>query len=282
MLFDDLRDVFDARNHRNRVQESSRLPPSNAKKSTDSEKTEIVDHISDARQRAREMLSGELHLGHVDDWRRSLVSARDGVTFVWLVWVSLYGLGLQARTGPILVAVSLGVALYIGISTSIATRVRLRYHEEELDRERHEIEERPEQEREEVRALYAAKGFEEPLLTQVTDILCADDDRLLKVMMEEELGLFIGHINHPLLVGLWNFAGAAIGGLVLATPACFQTVGATWWMIGATISLLVGLGATSARVTGRDVVPVVFSWLFFATVTGGATLYTAQWLAGVP
>lgn len=76
-----------------------------------------------------------------------------------------------------------------------------------LAQERWEIEHHRQQERDELRVLYAAKGFEGKLLEDVLDVLMADNDRLLKVMVEEELGLSLATYEHPLKQGL----GAALG-----------------------------------------------------------------------
>ena len=241
-----------------------------------------VDHVAEARQRARDVLSCESHLGEVDDWRQATVTARDAVILLWIIWLGLSGFGVREHVGPILVAAGMGVALYLGMAGAVATHVRLHYLETELERERREIREQPEHEREEVRALYAAKGFREPLLSQITDVLCADDDRLLKVMMEEELGLFIQHVNHPLLVGLWNAAGAAVGALWLAIPVCFQEPGGTLvWMPAASAAMLTAVAVATGKLTGRPVVPIVATWWFAAGVTGGVTYFLADLLGGV-
>lgn len=76
-----------------------------------------------------------------------------------------------------------------------------------LEEERWEIEHNRTQERAELKALYAAKGFEGKLLEDVLDVLMADGDRLLKVMIEEELGLSLEVHEHPLRQSL----GAACG-----------------------------------------------------------------------
>ncbi len=240
---------------------------------------EVADHLAEARQRARNVLTGETHLGNVDDWRQAIVSARDGAVFTLLMWVGLRGFGAQGDLGPLLLSAGLGISLYRGIASSIATRVRLRHYEDELARETREIRDEPEQEREEVRALYAAKGFREPLLSQVTDVLCADEDRLLKLMMEEELGLFIHHMNHPLLVGLWNALGAGIGTVMLVIPLCVWPGVSEWaWMLVAGGVVLL-CSAVNAYFTYRPIAPLAAGWLMMTAVATGATWFVSQLLS---
>ena len=49
--------------------------------------------------RARQLLSSEAHVGAVDDWRRALVSARDTLLLVCLIWATLQGFGNPAFSG---------------------------------------------------------------------------------------------------------------------------------------------------------------------------------------
>ncbi len=60
-----------------------------------------------------------------------------------------------------------------------------------LEEERWEIEHNREQEREELKALYQAKGFEGPLLEDVMDVLMSDGDRLLKIMDRRRAGTLL-------------------------------------------------------------------------------------------
>ena len=85
--------------------------------------------------------------------------------------------------------------------------------------EKYEIENNREQEREELTALYAAKGLQGQLLTDVIDVLMADNDRLLKVMLEEEMGLNIEVYEHPIKQGLGSLVGA-----FAATFACLAAL----------------------------------------------------------
>ena len=242
--------------------------------------SDAADHVAEARQRARQVLAGESHIGAVDDWRRALVGARDALILIWLAWVALHGFGDPPFTGWMLVALAVALALLLGISTARSTRTQVEYYAAEMDRERTEIRTNFEHEREEVRELYAAKGFRDPLLTQIVETLSADDDRLLKVMMEEELGLSLYHVNHPLIVGLWNFAGALVAGLALALPTAWMGPGsAHWWMPLGGCLLLAAASWVSARSTGRSMIEFFAVGVVMALVTGGVTYALSQWFA---
>jgi len=244
--------------------------------------SDAADHVVEARQRARQVLGVEAHLGEVDDWRRAIVSARDALILIWLLWLTLQGFGLPPYTDHLLIAMACAVAVLVGASTARSTLAQVSYYETELERERTEIREDIEHERDEVRALYAAKGFREPLLGQIVDTLSADDDRLLKVMMEEELGLSMHHMHHPLLVGLWNSGGALVGGLVPALPLHWLSQSAArWWVPVSGCMLMAMLAAASARATRRSPIEFLASSLVIAGVTGGIAYYLSQWLSGL-
>lgn len=239
------------------------------------------DGLDDARRRARLALSAEAHLGEVDDWRRALVSARDSVILLWLIWLVLLAFG-SPSVASMLVAIALGHAVLCAISTARSTAMKLHYFTAELERERHEIRTSFDQEREEVRALYAAKGFTEPLLSQIVDTLAVDEDRLLKVMMEEELGLSMHHVNHPLLVGVWNFLGAVIPGLFLVLPLFwFTQLRAEIWMVAGASLILAVISAFSACSTQRRFIDVFSASVVIALVTGGTVYFLSTWLAGL-
>ncbi|HEY5260473.1 MAG TPA: VIT1/CCC1 transporter family protein, partial [Rhabdochlamydiaceae bacterium] len=79
-----------------------------------------------------------------------------------------------------------------------------------IEEERWEIEHAREQEREELAALYQTKGLSGKLLDEVITVMMADDNRLLHIMLEEEMGLALEIYEHPLKQSL----GAGIGVLI--------------------------------------------------------------------
>ena len=243
--------------------------------------SDMSEHISEARARARAVFSAEGHIAIADDWRYSTVSARTAAILLCMLWEVLVGFGTGGPTGLMLCVSGLGLAVFLGIAAALVSHTEVTHFEAELERERREVAEEPRHEREEVVALYAAKGFREPLLSQVVDVLCADDDRLLKIMMEEELGLFLHPTMHPFLVGVVNGMAALLSGLVLAVPAMLLApTAARWWVPAAAAGLVTALSLLIARHTRQTAVPLVARWLVTGTVCVGAVYFLAQLATG--
>ncbi|WP_296619418.1 VIT1/CCC1 transporter family protein [Marivirga sp.] len=76
-----------------------------------------------------------------------------------------------------------------------------------------EVDNMPETEREEIRDIYREKGFEDPLLSQVVEVITKDKDRWVDVMMKYELGL-IEEEKSPFQTGLYTFISFLIIGLI--------------------------------------------------------------------
>jgi vacuolar iron transporter family protein len=91
-----------------------------------------------------------------------------------------------------------------------------------IEEERWEIEHHRESEKEELTELYRSKGFEGKQLEEIVDVLMADENRLLQEMLQEELGLPMEQMEHPLK----QASGAFVGGLLtlaLLTASSFIT-----------------------------------------------------------
>ena len=71
----------------------------------------------------------------------------------------------------------------------------------------------PDAERDEIREIYAAKGFSGQLLEQVVDVITADKDRWVDVMMKEELKM-MKEERSPKMIGLVTFVSFILIGLI--------------------------------------------------------------------
>lgn len=138
-------------------------------------------------------------------------SAKNTAISLFLVWIILEQFGLPLnKIFPILVIFSFGWVIWmIGRSASLGWARLERLHRI-IEQERWEIEHHRQREQEELREMYRAKGFEGKLLDDVIEVLMADDNRLLHIMLEEELGLSLEAYEHPLKQGV----GAATGTII--------------------------------------------------------------------
>lgn len=167
---------------------------------------EALGHVIEARAKGKEFMIQE-H-GSV---MPSSVSIAFGVakevafTTPLLAIISFYL--SPVLTTPFFLLFFLSFVLYQTAKTAITGWSRLQKLHRMIEEERYEIMHHRPQEKEELTALYKAKGFSGKLLEEVIDILMADDNRLLEVMLEEEFGLELEKLDHPLKQALGAFIG---------------------------------------------------------------------------
>lgn len=138
-----------------------------------------------------------------------------------------------------------------------------------IEEERWEIQHHRAQERKELQALYQAKGFSGKLLEEVVDVLMGDDNRLLQVMLEEELGLTLGTFEHPLKQGV----GAAIGVII---PACILGVCYLWLPIYALFAsgiLIIALASAFAAKKEKNKVINAIVWNLALSMLSASIAY---------
>lgn len=142
-----------------------------------------------------------------------------------------------------------------------------------IEEERYEIEHHRLQEKEELRALYAAKGFSGKLLDEAVEVLMADDNRLLQVMLEEELGLSLESYEHPLK----QAAGACVGVVGAALILSFGLFVLPAWGPALCAALVIALSAgTAAQLEKNSPLPSIVWNLAIAGLAAGAAYFLAE------
>lgn len=136
-------------------------------------------------------------------------------------------LGIAAASRNVTLVIAGGLAAAFAESISMAavaytsTLANADYYVAELNRERREIEEKPDHEREEVRELYRRKGLAGEQLESVVATITSDKNVWLRTMMQEELRLAPvdrkGARKTSLIVGV----SAIIGSLLPLVPFFF-------------------------------------------------------------
>jgi len=123
---------------------------------------------------------------------------------------------------------------YIGTKADLDDYIRL------LAIERKHIAVEPSGEREEIRQIFAAKGFAGAELERIVDVITADDERWAKTMAVEEYGLSPA-VKSPVRAALSTSAAFVLSGLVplvsyliaYSLTACVAATGLVFFGIGA-------------------------------------------------
>ncbi len=164
------------------------------------EKT-VVEHLAKARQKGY-LASVELHnFGFSSKLFSFIDSFRDGVIVFALIFLSL---------GKMVWPLAVGFALWRGLKITLQGFMRLERLHFLIKEEKYEIDHHRDEEREELMAIYEAKGFKGPLLEEVVATLMADDNRLLQVMLEEEMGVSFETLDHPAVIGFMATLGTLV------------------------------------------------------------------------
>lgn len=152
---------------------------------------------------------------HLGDF---LLGAIDGCVTTFAVVAGVAGAGL-----PKSVAVVLGVANLVadGFSMAVGNYQKAKSDSELVEKtrrlEEQHIDEVPEEERQEIREIFAKKGFDGSLLEDIVAVITKDRKRWIDTMIMEEFGLTLESPD-PLRSGLTTFAAFVVVGLIPLLP----------------------------------------------------------------
>jgi predicted membrane protein (TIGR00267 family) len=136
-------------------------------------------------------------------------------------------LGLAVASQDIRIILAGGLAATFAESVSMAavaytsTRADQSFYESEVEREKREIEELPDIEKEEIREIYRQKGFSGKLLEDVVEKITSDEEVWLDEMMKYELGLQPVEAKSALSSGVVVGLAAVVGSVIPLLPFFF-------------------------------------------------------------
>ncbi len=229
----------------------------------------------------------KMHLISMRGFMRSVIlGVNDGLVSILALVAGVTGgtpenaiIILAGIAGAIAGAISMAFGNYISVKSEIEL-----YHSE-IEREKRELKEKPQDEIEEVRQIYRQKGFRGKQLEEIVKHLTSDEKRWLDVMMKEELGLFKEKFESPVklavLTGLafivasvipilpYFFLGAktaltvalVITGIILFGAGAAKTLFTKKnWLVSGIEMLAIGMLATAATYTIGSLFPVVLAY----------------------
>ena len=161
-----------------------------------------------------------IHYTHeADTFRTRVFGIQDG-----LIGVGAIALGAAGYSeDPLLVLVTgliatIAQAFSMGIGEFISTRVRNQIIENEIKKEKYEIEKYPEKEREELKQFYLSKGLPEEEAEEISRRLMKNKEVVLHEMMIHELKLFPEEFENPVKLGFIMAFYLIIGGVIPLIP----------------------------------------------------------------
>ncbi|WP_327230090.1 VIT1/CCC1 transporter family protein [Streptomyces murinus] len=203
-----------------------------------------------------------LHEAHRDNhthrdvnggWLRPAVfGAMDGLVSNLALMTGVAGGALGHQTIVITGLAGLAAGAFsmaAGEYTSVASQRDL--VEAELDVERRELRRHPQDEEDELAALYVARGVAPELAREVARQLSEDPEQALEIHAREELGIDPSDLPSPLVAAVSSFGSFALGALLPLLP---YLLGATvlWPALLLALIGLFGCGAVVAKVTARS------------------------------
>jgi VIT1/CCC1 family predicted Fe2+/Mn2+ transporter len=210
------------------------------------------------------------------NWLRAgVLGANDGIVSVAAIVVGVAGASGGRRTiltaglaGLFAGAMSMAAGEYVSVSTQRDTERAM------LELERRELRDTPEEELEELTAIYTGKGLTENLARDVARQLTAHD--ALAAHADAELGIDPDALSDPLEAGIASFVSFTVGAvlplLAIGLP------GATWRIpvtFAAVVAALALTGLTSARLGQAPQWPAIRR-----NVIGGVLAMAVTYLVG--
>jgi VIT1/CCC1 family predicted Fe2+/Mn2+ transporter len=223
------------------------------------------------------------HLGGGRDLRDLVFGANDGLVAAFAVVSGVHGAAASTRIVLLAgLAELIGGTISMGLGAWLAAKSEREFIASERAREEREVIESPEEERQEVREIYAAKGLSGETLEAVVAALTKDPKRWVDLMMDEELGLSPVEHRSPLrsavATGLSYTVGAAFPVLPYLLPVSNQAAFAA--SISFTLGALFFAGALKTRVTDRPFFRSGIESMGIGALAAGATYLAGRWIAG--
>jgi VIT1/CCC1 family predicted Fe2+/Mn2+ transporter/rubrerythrin len=202
----------------------------------------------------------------------AIYGANDGLAAVFGIVA-----GVSGATGGSSFVLTAGVSAAVASALSMATGAFLAERSEaevaaaNIERERQEIVERPEEEREELSLFYQLKGIDEATADAMAEQLSRQPDAMLRALSAEEFGV-AGDRGDPKEAALAAGVSTGLGAIVPVIPFIFTT-GTVAIVLAAIVSLVAHflVGAAKSLVTLRSWWSAGLEMTLAGVIVGGAT-----------
>jgi len=249
-LYDDLLKVATGHDH-DQIAEAQREEEAHAQVLND-----MTGAFSPTQRKLDRLLGREKWHVTAGGWiGQAIYGANDGLGAAFGVVSGVAGATAADAKFVLLAGVTTAIAsaLSMGSGAYLATKSEREVYAAEIDRERREIAEHPQEELEEMELFYQLKGFSAEESKKLTAKLAEQPDHFLKTLTHEELGLSERSFPNPWRAALSATASTAVGAFIPVLPF-FVMHGPPALIASFIISTAAhfAVGAAKVIVTGRS------------------------------
>ncbi len=202
-----------------------------------------LEHGHHPRDIAKRLQDGP-RISYLRDW---VYGGIDGTVTTFAIMAGVVGASLSP--GVVLI---LGIANLLADGFSMAaanysgTKAESEEYEQVRSMEERHIDFAPEGEREEIRQIFKAKGFEGEALDSAVDVITGQRERWIDTMMTEEHGM-PGVIRSPMRAALTTFIAFVLCGAVPVLPYAVRIAEPFWPATVMTALTFFGIGSLRSR-----------------------------------
>jgi len=225
----------------------------------------------------------EHHLKSSDTIRDIVIGMSDGLTVPFALAAGLSGAvqssGIVVTAG---IAEIVAGSIAMGLGGFLAGKTESDHYNSELQREYDEVERVPEQEKLEVREVFAGFGLSEKLQHEVVEEIAKDKDKWVDFMMRYELGLEKPQVNRATQSAVTIGISYIVGGIIPLSPYFFisSSVEALYYSCFITAFCLFIFGYFKSRVTGQPPFSGALKVLIIGALAAAAAFGMAKLING--
>jgi len=224
----------------------------------------------------------EQHLESSDFIRDIVIGMADGLTVPFAL-----AAGISGAVSSNNIVITAGIAeiiagsIAMGLGGYLAGKTEWDHYHSELKREYYEVDHMPEEEKKEIRKIFAAYGISEQTQHQIADELATDKDKWVAFMMQYELGLQAPDPARARKSALTIGVSYIVGGLIPLSPYLFTERPAEGFKISAIVTLicLFVFGYLKSKATGQPLLAGAAKVTLIGALAAAAAYLIARLLA---
>jgi VIT1/CCC1 family predicted Fe2+/Mn2+ transporter len=225
----------------------------------------------------------EHHVTSSETIRDIVIGMSDGLTVPFAL-----AAGLSGAVSSSALVVTAGIAeivagsIAMGLGGYLAGRTEVDHYRSELKREYDEVERVPDQEKAEVKKVFAGFGLSKHLQDEIADELAKDRTQWVEFMMRYELGLEEPDANRATQSAITIGISYIVGGVIPLSPYIIihEAQEALYYSCGVTIICLFIFGYFKSKMTGQHALSGALKVVIIGALAAGAAFIMAKLITG--